>query len=95
MPSELALGIKMRSQSELTALHSEVRLLKEKHLRAGFIITTVGSLRHAAIRLADQSAATRQIFSVIIVICGAPISGAYYSRAWQAGLLRRHQRKDY
>lgn len=28
---------------------------KEKHIRAGFIITTVGSLRQAAIRLADQS----------------------------------------
>ncbi len=28
---------------------------KQKHIRAGFIITTVGSLRRAAIRLADQS----------------------------------------
>ncbi len=33
--------------------------MKEKHLRAGFIITTVGSLRQAAIRLADQSSATQ------------------------------------
>jgi predicted DNA-binding protein with PD1-like motif len=33
--------------------------VKEKHLRAGFIITTVGSLRQAAIRLADQSSATQ------------------------------------
>lgn len=32
---------------------------KEKHVRAGFIITTVGSLRQAAIRLADQSSATQ------------------------------------
>ena len=33
--------------------------VKAKHLRAGFIITTVGSLRHAAIRLADQSSAAQ------------------------------------
>jgi uncharacterized protein len=33
--------------------------VKEKHLRAGFIITTVGSLQHAGIRLADQSSATQ------------------------------------
>lgn len=31
----------------------------QKHIRAGFIITTVGSLRQAAIRLADQSSATQ------------------------------------
>ena len=33
--------------------------VKEKHFRAGFIITTVGSLRQAAIRLADQSSPTQ------------------------------------
>jgi uncharacterized protein len=32
--------------------------VKEKQIRAGFIITTVGSLRQAAIRLADQPSAT-------------------------------------
>ena len=31
---------------------------KERHIRAGFIITTVGSLREAEIRLADQSSTT-------------------------------------
>lgn len=33
--------------------------VKAKQIRAGFIITTVGSLRHAAIRLADQSSAAQ------------------------------------
>lgn len=33
--------------------------VKEKRIRAGFIITTVGSLRQASIRLADQSSATQ------------------------------------
>lgn len=33
--------------------------VKEKQIRAGFIITTVGSLRQAAIRLADQPSATK------------------------------------
>ena len=33
--------------------------VKAKHIRAGFIITTVGSSRQAAIRLADQSSATQ------------------------------------
>lgn len=32
---------------------------KAKHFHAGFIITTVGSLKHAAIRLADQSSETQ------------------------------------
>jgi predicted DNA-binding protein with PD1-like motif len=34
-------------------------LVKARHIRAGFILTTVGSLSQAAIRLADQSSATR------------------------------------
>lgn len=33
--------------------------VKQKHLRAGFIITTVGSLRQATVRLADQPSATQ------------------------------------
>ena len=33
--------------------------VKERRIRAGFIITTVGSLRQASIRLADQSSATQ------------------------------------
>lgn len=33
--------------------------VKKKQIRAGFIITTVGSLRHAAIRLADQPSASQ------------------------------------
>ena len=33
--------------------------VKATHIRAGFIITTVGSLRQAAIRLADQSSTTQ------------------------------------
>ncbi|HEV7745157.1 MAG TPA: PPC domain-containing DNA-binding protein [Pyrinomonadaceae bacterium] len=32
--------------------------VKEQGIKAGFLITTVGSLRQASIRLADQSAAT-------------------------------------
>jgi uncharacterized protein len=32
--------------------------VKEKHIRAGFIMTAVGSLRKASMRLADQSNAT-------------------------------------
>ena len=34
------------------------RFTKEKHLKAGFIITTVGSLEKASLRLADQSNAS-------------------------------------
>jgi predicted DNA-binding protein with PD1-like motif len=34
-------------------------LVKARHIRAGFIITTVGSLSQAAMRLADQSSTTR------------------------------------
>jgi uncharacterized protein len=33
--------------------------VKDKRIRAGFIITAVGSLRQATIRLADQSSSTR------------------------------------
>ncbi len=33
--------------------------VKEKHIHAGFVLTTVGSLRQAAIRLADQSSPTQ------------------------------------
>lgn len=43
-------GQDLRQQIEL--------FVKAKHIRAGFIITTVGSLRQAAIRLADQPSAT-------------------------------------
>lgn len=32
--------------------------IKEKRIRAGFVITTVGSLRQASVRLADQPSAT-------------------------------------
>jgi predicted DNA-binding protein with PD1-like motif len=32
--------------------------VKQKHIRAGFIITTVGSLKQAALRLADQPSTT-------------------------------------
>jgi predicted DNA-binding protein with PD1-like motif len=43
-------GQDLRQQLEL--------FVKEQRIRAGFLITTVGSLRQASIRLADQSAAT-------------------------------------
>jgi predicted DNA-binding protein with PD1-like motif len=43
-------GQDLRQQLEL--------FVKEKGIRAGFILTTVGSLRQASIRLADQPAAT-------------------------------------
>jgi hypothetical protein len=38
--------------------------VKEKQIRAGFIIITVGSLRQAAIRLANQPAATQSTASL-------------------------------
>ncbi len=34
-------------------------LVKEKKIQAGFVMTTVGSLREASIRLADQPSATK------------------------------------
>jgi predicted DNA-binding protein with PD1-like motif len=44
--------------------------VKEKKIRAGFIITGVGSLRKAAIRLADQSGATvfDQKFEIVSLV---------------------------
>jgi predicted DNA-binding protein with PD1-like motif len=44
--------------------------VKQKRVRAGFIITAVGSLRKAAIRLADQSEATvfDQKFEIVSLV---------------------------
>jgi predicted DNA-binding protein with PD1-like motif len=47
----LSPGQDLRQQIEL--------FVKEKHIRAGFILTTVGSLPQAAIRLADQQSAAQ------------------------------------